>query len=289
MWTAARYIGNEPSDGGRARIPNLSYTGPDDLPSVARDNPTKSRVLLASFFPAPPENYEEPPTTDCVQPVKDLPELTGNNISSAISAPKPFKAPGPDGLPCVYIFGAELLVDHLLPIFRASLRLGIYPASWKQSRTAVLCKPGKPSYTVAKSYRPIALLNVASKILSSCIAKRLTSLANTHGWLPDHHFGGRSGRTATDALHLLTKTVKDAWARSPGGQVASALFLDVKGAFPHALPSRLAVNMKKLGRQEQQGIKLTLRSNLPKFDLIRKEDGKNTTPHRPFELATPPD
>ncbi|KAF8600542.1 hypothetical protein BDV93DRAFT_412499, partial [Ceratobasidium sp. AG-I] len=79
---------------------------------------------------------------------------------------KPFKAPGPDGLPaCVYIQGSELLVPLLLPVFRSSLLRGFYPKAWRHSRTAVLRKPGKPSYAVAKAYRPIALLNVSSKIL----------------------------------------------------------------------------------------------------------------------------
>ncbi|CUA73498.1 putative RNA-directed DNA polymerase from transposon BS [Rhizoctonia solani] len=158
---------------------------------------------------------------------------------------KPHKAPGPDGLPaCVYIQTIDLLEDHLLPIFRASLRLGIYPTEWRKSHTVVLRKPSKPDYSIAKAYRPIALLNVISKILSACIANRLNSLAEKHGWLPDHHFGGRPGRTTTDALHLLAKTVKDAWATK---KVASALFLDVKGTFPHANPHRLAANMKELG------------------------------------------
>ncbi|KAF8593623.1 hypothetical protein BDV93DRAFT_402375, partial [Ceratobasidium sp. AG-I] len=79
---------------------------------------------------------------------------------------KPFKAPGPDGIPaCVYIQAVELLIPHFLPVFRASLRLGIYPAEWKHSRTIVLRKGGKPDYSIAKAYRPIALLNVSSKIL----------------------------------------------------------------------------------------------------------------------------
>jgi ribonuclease HI len=76
------------------------------------------------------------------------------------------------------------------------------------------------------------------------VAERLKTLADRHEWLPDHHFGGRPGRATMDALHLFVKTIKDAWAR---GQVASALFLDIKGAFPHALPSRLADNMRRLG------------------------------------------
>jgi len=43
---------------------------------------------------------------------------------------------------------------------------------------------------------------------------------------------------------MLTKTVKDAWRK---GQVASALFLDVKGAFPSVDIDRLIHNMRKHG------------------------------------------
>jgi hypothetical protein len=245
VWVAGRYVNGEPSDGGTARVPNLQFLGPDGVPDFAWDNTSKCKVLLDSFFPAPPDSTAPSDSATHLDPVPDLPEISLSAIKRAILALKPFKAPGPDGLPaCVYKFGAELLADHLLPIFRGSLRLGIYPKTWKQSRTVVLRKPGKPNYSVAKAYRPIALLNVASKILSACVAERLKTLADKHKWLPEHHFGGRPGRSTTDALHFFVKTVKDAWAR---GQVASALFLDIKGAFPHALPARLADNMRKLG------------------------------------------
>jgi hypothetical protein len=245
IWVAGRFVGSEPQDGGAARIPNLKYT--DDAGELisARDNTAKCKVLLDAFFLAPPDAEPLVELEEYPEPVQDLPEISIPDIKQAIERLKPFKAPGPDNLPaCIYKHGMGLLVDHLLPILRASIRLGIYPAAWKKSRTIVLRKPGKPSYSVAKAYRPIALLNVSSKIFSTCIAERLKTLADRHVWLPEHHFGGRAGRTTTDALHLFVKTVKDAWAR---GQVASALFLDVKGAFPHALPARLADNMRKLG------------------------------------------
>jgi hypothetical protein len=97
-------------------------------------------------------------------PVNNLPQIQTRDIAQAILAMKPHKAPGPDGLPaCVYIQGVDLLVDHLLPIFRASLRMGIYPTEWRHSWTAVLRKPGKPNYSVAKAFRPITLLNIVRK------------------------------------------------------------------------------------------------------------------------------
>ncbi|KEP45725.1 putative reverse transcriptase from transposon X-element protein, partial [Rhizoctonia solani 123E] len=246
MWTAARYLSMEPTDGGRTRVPSLKHALPNGTCISVSGNDAKSRVLMEAFFPpAPPAPVGQTPTSTHPPPVEDLPELQTSDIRRVVYAMKPHKASGPDGLPaCVYIHSIDLIDKHLLPIFRASLRLGIYPAAWRESRTVVLRKPGKPDYGLAKAYRPIALLNVISKVLSSCVANRLNSLAEEHGWLPDHHFGGRPGHTTTDALHLITKSIKDAWATK---KVASALFLDVKGAFPHAYPPRLAENMKNLG------------------------------------------
>ncbi|QRV81763.1 Reverse transcriptase from transposon X-element protein [Ceratobasidium sp. AG-Ba] len=244
IWTAAKFVGGEQTDGGRARIPNLKYTNPSGHPTVARDNASKSKVLLDAFFPAPPAPSDDP-DPPFLAPVDDLPELTVEDVRNAILDLKPHKAPGPDGLPaCVYIEGVDLLAPYLHRAFLVSLREGLYPSTWRHSRTVVLRKPGKPDYSMAKAYRPIALLNVVGKILSSCVARRLNFLAEKHEWFPEHHFGGRQGRTTTDALHLLVKRIKDAWAK---GEVASALFLDVKGAFPHANPYQLARNMRALG------------------------------------------
>ncbi len=59
--------------------------------------------------------------------------------------------------------------DILRMLFQASFSLCYYPDSWKRSNTIVLHKPGKTDYTVAKSWRPIELLNCDLKILSWCV------------------------------------------------------------------------------------------------------------------------
>ena len=61
------------------------------------------------------------------------------------------------------------------------------------------------------------------------VAEDLTFITEKYNLLPKQHFGRRPGRTTTDAIHLIVKFVQDAWRV---GKVASALFLDVKGAFP---------------------------------------------------------
>lgn len=79
------------------------------------------------------------------------------------------------------------------------------------STTVVLRKPGCSDYSLAKSYRPIALMSCMGKILSSCMAEAVEYEMEKHGLFPQHHYGGRAGRTTTDSLHMLTKTVADVW------------------------------------------------------------------------------
>jgi hypothetical protein len=108
----------------------------------------------------------------------------------------------------------------------------------------VLHKLGKPQYDIPKAYRPIALLNMMWKTLTAIIADHISFLAEKHQLLPPNHFGGRPGRTTTDAMHLLVLKIKAAWRK---GKVVAVLFLDIEGAFPNAVPERLVTNLRKHG------------------------------------------
>jgi hypothetical protein len=49
----------------------------------------------------------------------------------------------------------------------------------------VLRKLQKPTYDVAKAYRPIALLNTLGKVLEKIVARRVSALAEEHDLLPN--------------------------------------------------------------------------------------------------------
>jgi hypothetical protein len=211
LWTAHRYLTSEPTDGGATRIPTLCTKDDDGNLTQKNSNEEKSRALYETFFPKP-SNAETP---DDIYPevVATFRPITKTQIEEVIDDLKPFKAPGPDGIPnCVFKQCRDLLIRHLLPMYRATFKLRHYPADWKASTTIVLRKPERPDYTATKAYRPIALLNVISKILSACVANDLNKIAEKHRLLPDHHFGGRAGRTTTDSMHTLTSYIKDAWS-----------------------------------------------------------------------------
>ena len=122
------------------------------------------------------------------------------------------------------------------------LERGFLYKPWKASTTVVLRKPGKPRYNVPKAYRPIALLNMMWKTLTVIVASHITHLTEKHQLLLQNHFRGRPGHITTDTLHLLTLKIKDAWC---AGKVVAILFLDIEGAFPNAVPSKLVHNLRK--------------------------------------------
>ena len=168
--------------------------------------------------------------------------ITREALSNTIAKLSPYKAPGPDGI-CNVVFKecAEVLSPHLLHLFQTTISLNIFYKPWQQFTMVVLCKSGKPDYTVPKAYCPIALLNTTYKLLSAIIAEHLSFIIEKHNLLPDTHFGGRPGRSTTDSLHLLEATIKNAWRSH---KVVSVLFPNIEGAFPNAVTDRLLHNMR---------------------------------------------
>ena len=153
IWAAHRYTVAPAGDGGKSRIPVLKVSK-NGLANTAKTNAEKSAMLAQSFFPP------KPPSTDPLhfvypQPVCKLDPLTKEQIKQQLAKLKPYKAPGPDGIPNIILTKcANALVDRLHPIYSAILEFNLYYAPWKQSTTVVLRKPGKPRYDTSNVTTP---------------------------------------------------------------------------------------------------------------------------------------
>jgi hypothetical protein len=121
--------------------------------------------------------------------------------------------------------------------------LGYCPAYFRESTTIALRKSGKNNYTIPKLYRFIALLNTIGKIMDAIIAKRMEYMAEVHQFLPNMHMGGRRQRSTEHALHTTVNRIYRTW--NSGQKAASALLLDVSGAFDNVSHARLLHNLKK--------------------------------------------
>src|SRR5262249_6326926 len=150
-------------------------------------------------------------------------------VRRAVRRSAPNKAPGPDGITNKVLKTALPKIERRLQmILQASLDMSHFPAAFKNTTTVVLRKLNKPDYTKSKAYRPIALENTIGKVFENVITELLSYVTEANSLLPEHHYGGRPGRSAEDAMITLSEQIHEAWKQ---GKVYSAVFLDVAGAF----------------------------------------------------------
>jgi len=240
IWMANKYISMPATDGGKARIPMLKHKV-DGQEVTARTNSKKSSTLAKGFFPPKPTESAAHPNPKYPKQCQGGIKITADQIQKQLCKLKPYKAPGPDSIPNIVLTKcADLLTSRMLSIYDAMFERKLMYKLWKSFITVVLRKPGKPRYDIPKAYRPIALLNMLWKVLMVVVVGQLTYVTEKHQLLLANHFGGRPGCMTTDAMHLLVNKIKVSWR---AGKVTLVLFLDIKGAFPNAVPSQLEHNL----------------------------------------------
>jgi hypothetical protein len=112
IWTVHRYTSAPATDGAKARIPALKHKiGETEV--IARTNDEKSKALAKSFFPAKPEDTGVEPNHNyplqCCKPDN----ITREQITAQALKLKPYKAPGPDGIPNIVLTRcADLLLCY---------------------------------------------------------------------------------------------------------------------------------------------------------------------------------
>ena len=138
------------------------------------------------------------------EPLKGIKFFSRARIRQMFATLKPYKAPGPDGIPNVILMKCvNALIDHIFYIYRAVFELKVYHPAWLESLTLVLRKGGKTNYDLAKSHRPIGLIDTILKGLSTLVCKQVSYLMEKHNLLPAAQFRGRPGRNTTDAMLLV--------------------------------------------------------------------------------------
>ena len=72
----------------------------------------------------------------------------------------------------------------------------------------VLYKSDKDNYTIAKTYRSIALLNTVRKVMKSVMTKRLHYMTETEGLLSNTYMRERKKCSVNTEVQLLVKKTK---------------------------------------------------------------------------------
>ncbi|GMG43099.1 unnamed protein product [Ambrosiozyma monospora] len=121
------------------------------------------------------------------------------------------------------------------------MAIAYHPKAWKSTNTIALPKPGK-SGEQAGGYRPISLINICSKILEKVVYNRMNYYVEKKHILPDNQYAGRSGSSTVDLLLKMVHDIKI----SNGNASASALMIDIKGAYDNVNVEKLVAIMRDL-------------------------------------------
>jgi hypothetical protein len=198
-------------------------------------------AVAAALFPA----IDNLPDDDEIQAEwSDNDAVTADELAAAAKRLGNKKAPGPDGLPNEAIRAAvEAHPVDTLCIMNECLRQGCFPRQWKKARLVLIHKAGKPKDQPA-GYRPLCMLDGASKLLERIVVDRMEDALEIRGGLSESQYGFRKGRSTMDAIEkvqeichransgplrrrehclMVTLDVRNAFNSLPWGKIRAAL------------------------------------------------------------------
>lgn len=159
--------------------------------------------------------------------VEDDPPFSHAEIILAARKTKTRRAPGIDNIDPEVAKRAVNTVGILVTdIFNGCLKHGVFPERWKQGVVRVLLKGQDKDPQLVKSYRPICLLPVLSKIFERVIAERIDFILNRHALCSGRQFGFKVGKSTEDAIVTLRELVDNATEK-----YVLAILFDISGAF----------------------------------------------------------
>ena len=96
---------------------------------------------------------------------------------------------------------SEETCSFVLSLFNYMLRASSFPSSRRNTYVIFILKPG------GKGHRPISLTSSMSKLFERMVYRRLEHQAEHGNWVPHFHFGFRRGRSALDAVAMVSTDV----------------------------------------------------------------------------------
>ena len=153
--------------------------------------------------------------------------FTRSEFDSALGACRARSAPGLDGMSYEILRKfSDGMYSFMLCLFNCMFRDSSFSSSWRDTYVIFLPKPG------GRGHRPISLTSSISKLFERMVHRRFEHRAEHRNWVPNFQFGFRRGRSALDAVAVVTTDISQAFGR---GESVAAVSVDIKGAFNSVL------------------------------------------------------
>ena len=192
------------------------------------------KCLTDTHFPAATQgtteiNHDTQHKIDtCILEDKYVSWINESTVRRAFKRFKPYKAAGTDGLkPVVFKYLPDNAIKTITLIFKACIALAHTPKAWRRTKVIFLPKPGKKSYDIGKSYRPISLSNYPLKALERLgVWKVDEDIKNKP--IHDMQHGFTKGKSTESAISNTADYIEQFLYE---GSHCLGLFLDISSAF----------------------------------------------------------
>ena len=171
--------------------------------------------------------------------------ITAEKIKAAFAKFSPFKGAGPDELPPIVMkhFGKKMIA-RLTRIYKASVALGVLPTKWLEVKVIYIPKPGKDSYDVPRSFRPISLMSFLMKGLERLMLWHYeTEVLDDKPFHRNQH-GFRKGMSCDTAISQVSEEIEKAFQQ---GDSVMLVDLDIKGAYDNLTYTDIVEALQKRG------------------------------------------
>ena len=190
------------------------------------------------------------------------------------------------GVDYIDIRTIKLIADIVAPVFthivNLSIRFSVFPEVYKWAKVVPLLKSSTADTTLPKSYRPVALLPVLSKVLEKVVFSQLVKYLEENKLIHPNLHGSRVNHdTSTALIQLYDKWVQEI----EEGRVVGVLFCDQSAAFDLCDHGLLLKKFKLMGVEDNawEWIKSYL-SNRKQSCFI---DGELSPPRNVIDCSVP--
>ncbi|SPO30129.1 uncharacterized protein UTRI_05968 [Ustilago trichophora] len=225
-WRGIRQFEYRGTSTTQTRVDGLKR--PDGSIVAAREE--VEATFLAQFFPSTAETPPGDDVFDCITLTTVNTEVTCTKVEDALQHVALSGAAGADNFSAGLLrlcWGNPDFADRLLRLYTLCIRSATFLDQWKEAIIKVIPKPGpNRDYSLAKSFPPISLLSIPSKILDRILLGWLghTCIPNLelhqHGSLPLH-----------DSTTAITTLLSHARGWQEAGNHVVIATIDISGAF----------------------------------------------------------
>ena len=140
--------------------------------------------------------------------------------------------------------GVDLLAPAVQHIINLSIKTSVFPDIWKVHKVTPLLKSSECDKLLPKSYRPVALLPVISKVLEKVVFGQLVEYLEDNNLIHPNLHGSRQGHSTATALNQLYDFCME---EVDSGKMVGLLLCDQSAAFDLCDHVLLIEKLKLLG------------------------------------------